>query len=91
MFTGLEGCITIHDNLLVYGANEKEHKKNMAAIRERAKTKDATPKPSKSTTCKPEVKWFGRVFSGGGASADPDKMQYIGQVGKPETMQERRP
>ena len=74
----------------MYVANEKEHNKNMAAIRERAKTKDATPKPSKSTTCEPEVKWFGRVFSGSGASADPDKIQHIVQAGKPETIEDVR-
>ena len=42
VFTGLEGCITIHDNLLVYGANEKEHNGNMAAMLERAKKKGVT-------------------------------------------------
>ena len=85
VFTGLKGCITIHDNRLVYGANEKEHNKNMEAMLERAKTKDVTPKPSKSTTCKPEVKRFGRVIVEAGASADPDKTQHIVQAGKPET------
>ena len=66
VFTGLEGCITIHDNLLVYGADEKEHNKNMAAMLERAKKKGVTLKLSKSTICEPEVKWFGRIFSGQG-------------------------
>ena len=37
VFAGLVGCITIHDNLLVYGGDEKEHNRNMAAMLERGK------------------------------------------------------
>ena len=76
VFTGLEGCITIHDNLLVYSADKKEHNKNMAAMQERAKRKGVTLKLSKSMICKPEVKWFGRVFSQG--SRKDVFREYIG-------------
>ena len=86
VFAGLEGCITIHDNLLVYGADEKEHNRNMAAMLERAKRKGVTLKLSKSTVCKPEVKWFGRIFSGAGVLADPVKILHLVQAGKPETI-----
>ena len=63
MFAGLKGCITIHDNLLVFGENEDEHNRNMAAMLERAREKGVTLKLSKSTICAAEVKWFGRVYS----------------------------
>ena len=59
VFAGLEGCITIHDNLLVYGGDTAERNKNMAAMLERAKEKGITLKLSKSTICEAEVKWFG--------------------------------
>ena len=72
----------------MYVANEKEHNKNMAAMLERAKKKGVTLKLSKSTICEPEVKWFGRIFSGAGVSADPDKIQHIVQAGKPETIED---
>jgi hypothetical protein len=39
VFAGLEWCIKIHDNLLVYGGDEVEHNKKMAATLERAKEK----------------------------------------------------
>ena len=90
VFTGLEGCITIHDNLLVYGANEKEHNGNMAAMLEWAKKKGVTLKLSKSTICEPEVKRFGRIFSGAGVSVDPDKILHIVQAGKPESIEDVR-
>ena len=90
VFRGLEGCITIHDNLLVYGANEKEHNGNMAAMLEWAKKKGVTLKLSKSTICEPEVKRFGRIFLGAGVSVDPDKILHIVQAGKPESIEDVR-
>ena len=49
----------IHYNLLVYGGDESEHNKNMAAMLERAKEKGDTLKLAKLTICEAEVKWFG--------------------------------
>ena len=72
VFTGLKGCITIHNNLLVYRGGEAEHNKNMSATLERAKEKGVTLKLSKSTICEAEVKRFGWVFSWAGVSADPE-------------------
>ena len=89
-FAGVQGCITIHDNLLVYGANEEEHNKRMEATLRRAKEKGVTLKLSKSTICEPEVKWFGRIFSGAGVSADPDKIQHIVRAGPPTSVEDVR-
>ena len=92
VFAGLNGCITIHDNLLVYGGNENKHNRNMAAMFQRAKVKvkGVTFKLAKSTICAAEVKWFGPVFSAAGASADPDKIQHIVQAGRPKTIEDVR-
>ena len=49
VFTGLKGCITIHDNLLVYGSDKDEHNRNMAGMLERAREKGVTLKLSKFT------------------------------------------
>ena len=58
VFTGLKGCITIHDNLLVFGKDEDEQNRNMVALLERAKEKGVTLNLAKSTICVAEVKWF---------------------------------
>ena len=84
VFAGLKGCITIHNNLLVYGCDEEEHNRNMAAMLQRAKEKGVALKLAKSAICAAEVKWFGRALSAAGVSADPDKIQYILQAGRPE-------
>ena len=64
--------------------------RNMAAMLERAKVKGVTLELAKSTICVAEVKWFGRVFSAAGVSADPDKIQHIVQAGRPETIEDIR-
>ena len=89
-FAGVPGCITIHDNLLVFGRNVKEHNANLRGMLERAKKLGVTLKLSKSTVCEPEVKWFGRVYSGAGVSADPEKIKHIVQAGRPESIEEVR-
>ena len=87
-FSGVPGCITIHDNILVYGRDASDHNKNLRATLQRAQDMGITFKLSKSTFCVPEVKWFGRIFSGAGVSADPDKIQTIVAAGRPESLEE---
>ena len=91
VFAGLEWCIKIHDNLLVYGGDEVKHNKKMAATLERAKEKGITLKLAKSMICKAEVKWFGRVFSGAGVSATLTRFSTLSrQAGRPETIEDVR-
>ena len=68
VFAGLKGCVTIHDNLLVFGCDEDEHNRNMAAMLESAREKGVTLKLSKSTILVAEVKWFRRVYLEAGMS-----------------------
>ena len=62
-FAGVKGCITIHDNILVYGENIQEHNKALRDTLTRAQEKGITLKLGKSTFCSPEVTWFGRLFT----------------------------
>ena len=87
-FAGLEGCVTIHDNLLVYGRDVTEHNRNMERMLKRAKERGIMLKLAKSTICAAEIQWFGRTFSGAGISADPEKIQHIQKAGKPENIEE---
>ena len=36
-FRGLEGFVTIHDNILIHGINTEEHDRNLEAVLERAR------------------------------------------------------
>ena len=60
------------------------------AMLERAKVKGVTLKLAKSTICAAEVKWFGRVFSAVGVSAEHDKIQRIVQAGQPQMIKDGR-
>ena len=87
---GVPGCISIHDNILVFGATAEEHRNNLRATLERCREKGITLKLAKSTFCKTRVKWFGRVFSADGVSADPAKIKTIQTAGRPTTTDEVR-
>ena len=87
---GVPGCISIHDNVLVYGSTVEEHNRNLEMTLSRAAERGITFKLSKSTFCLPEVRWFGRVFSSTGMSADPDKINYIITAGRPNSIEDVR-
>ena len=70
------------------GRDGPEHNNNLRATLARAKEKGITFKLSRTTFCVPEVKWFGRVFSGSGVSADPDKIHTIVKAGRPNSIEE---
>ena len=87
-FRGVEGCITIHNNVLFHGATKEEHNRNLSATLERAREMGVTFKLSKSTFCQREVRWFGRVFSQTGVLADPDKITKMVTAGRPESLED---
>ena len=87
-FTGVPGCTTIHDNVLVHGKNVEEHNHNLRATLQRAADRGVTFKLDKSTFCTPEVRWFGRMYSEFGISADPDKIKTIIEAGRPNSNEE---
>ena len=55
-FAGVPGCISIHDNVLVYGSTVEEHNRNLEMTLARAAERGITFKLSKSTFCLPEVR-----------------------------------
>lgn len=87
-FAGVPGCITIHDNILVHGTDVANHNQNLLATFIRAKERGITFKVNQATICSPEVKWFGRIFSGAGISADPTKIDILSEAGRPESIQD---
>ena len=87
---GVEGCTSIHDNILVYGKDHETHRENLKQTLQRCKEKGITLKLAKSNFCKNQVTWFGRVYSGTGVSADPAKIKLIREAGRPTNTDEVR-
>ena len=88
--TGLTGVVSIHDNIAVHGANTEDHLENLKNCLQRCKEKGVTLKPSKSKFCMPRMKWFGRIFTGHGVTADPEKHAHIKEAGSPESIEDVR-
>ena len=80
---GLEGCMSIHDNILVWGRTPAEHAKNLEACLQRLKEKGLTLRKEKCNFGKSEITWFGWTFTASGMSADQRKVEAIKQAGRP--------
>ena len=85
---GLPRCISIHDNILIYGKTPEEHETNLSACLARIKAKGLTLRRSKCTFGATFVSWFGYIFSASGMSADPSKIKAIATAGCPQTTDE---
>ena len=82
---GLKGCMSIHDNILVWGTTSEEHAKNLEACLQRLKEKGLTLRKEKCNFGKREITWFGWTFTASGMSADQKKVEAIKQAGRPES------
>jgi hypothetical protein len=74
----------------VWGRNCEEHLKNLQACLQRCQEKGIVLKLTKSSFCLNRIKWFGRIFTGNGITADPDKLEHIKQAGRPSSTEEVR-
>ena len=86
---GLEGVVSIHDNILIYGTPDT-HECNLKACLQRLKEKGLTLRRKKCKFGKTSVTWFGYIFSESGMSADPKKIEAITKAGRPQTTEEVR-
>ena len=82
---GLDGCMSIHDNILVWGKTPAEHVKNLEACLQRLKERGLTLRKEKCNFGKREITWFGWTFTSSGMSADQRKVEAIKQAGRPES------
>ena len=85
---GLDGVISIHDNILVWGRTPEEHEKNLDACLQRLIEKGLTLRKEKCTFGKTSVSWFGWKFSKSGISADPEKIRAIKNEGRPSSTED---
>lgn len=75
----IKGCtnaVNIKDNIVVHGSR-KDHDGHLRKVLATLQKKGITLRPDKCKLRKPEVKWFGFIFSKAGMSADPEKCKII--------------
>ena len=80
--------VSIHDNIAVHGVNTADHYENLKNCLERCKEMGIILKPSKSKFCMSRMKWFGRIFTGHGVTADPEKHNSIKEAGPPTSIED---
>jgi hypothetical protein len=85
---GLEGCTSIHDNIIVWGNTPQEHENNLEACLSRLEKVGLTLRAEKCTFGATSVSWFGWIFSQSGISADPKKVRAIKAAGRPQSTEE---
>lgn len=85
---GLQGVKCIADDILVYGADEKDHDKNLEQVLERCKEKNIKLTNDKLEFKCQEVSFHGHVLTSKGLKVDPGKAKAIKAMQRPTTPEE---
>jgi len=80
-----ENCIGIADDVIVFGASEKDHDKNLLKLMEVAKQFGLVFNSDKCEIKKDKVKFFGTIYDKDGAHPDPDKVEAIKTLPAPKS------
>ena len=87
---GLQGVEVIADDILIYGSGDTteeastNHDKNLLALLERAREVNLKLNPSKFRLRLPEVRFMGHLLTENGLKPDPQKIEAITCMPKPE-------
>ena len=84
---GCEGVAQIKDDVLVHGDGE-EHDRRLRQVLQRFREAGLTLRREKCQLGRPEVKWFGMIFSEEGMVADPAKTEVIRRWPRPKTVKD---
>ena len=87
---GITGVKNIHDDILVYGVDEKDHYRALSEVFSRLRESGLTLKRNKCEFGRTSVKFFGLIFSDQGISPDPEKVEALQQLDAPKNQAELR-
>ena len=84
----LPGVVSIADDIVIYGADQETHNRNLHGLMERARAQGLVFNPQKCCINSPEVSFFGHIYSKAGVRPDPKKVQAICDLKAPQTVKE---
>ncbi|KAJ8351148.1 hypothetical protein SKAU_G00226240 [Synaphobranchus kaupii] len=87
-YQGLDGVVAIVDDVLIYGATQEEHDRNLRAMLQRSREKGVRLNPEKSIIGATEVSYFGHRLSAEGIKPDPAKISAIKRMEPPKNRAE---
>ena len=89
----LDGLLTIHDYMVVYGVGDTEeepmedHNKNLEQFLQRCRQKGVKLNEKKLKVMFKEIPYMGHLVTAGGLKPDPDKVEAVGNMPKSENVQ----
>ena len=82
------GVLAIHDDLFIYGKNDRDHDANIINLFNVAQKEGLMCNSKKCAIKQESITFFRGVFSAEGYSPDPEKIQGITEMTPPQTKQE---
>ena len=82
------GTIGIADDVVVFGADQREHDKNLVNLMEVSREFGLVLNPDKCECNIPSVKFFGCYYDAAGVHPDPDKVASIKRIPPPENVKD---
>ena len=85
---GLDGVVSIADDMAVYGASEEEHDRNLINLMERATKTGIVFNSEKCTIKQTSISFFGNLYTDKGIKPDPAKIRDIQKMPTPQNKDE---
>ena len=90
LLVGIKGVRNIHDDILVTGVDTQDHYRALSETFQRLRDAGLTLKRSKCEFEKPELTFFGLVFTKDGIRPDPAKVKAIQHISAPRNLAQLR-
>ena len=90
VFNGISGCTNISDDIIVFGATQKEHDQALENVLQTAKERNLRFGFSKCEFDQKQLEFFGYVFSDEGISPSSSKVEAVKDAPVPQNASEIR-
>ena len=84
----LPGIIAIHDDICVFGKTQEQHDKHLLQLLKTASAKGLVFNSRKCQISKPQITFFGTIFSAKGMKPDPIKIQALQDLLTPQNQKQ---
>ena len=84
----LPGVVSIADDIVCTGKDDKEHDRNLHLLMARAQERGLVFNLDKCAVKTPEINFFGNQYTKDGVQPDPDKVQAIADINPPSDAKE---
>ena len=81
---GLEGVVSVADDILIFGENEEHHNKNLQSLLQRCSEMGIQLNKAKSTIKTDQLIFIGHIITNQGLKPDPSKIQTIMDMERPK-------